>query len=74
MQALEQLDVCSKVYTRLKWHKAETLERAERGKKRMHEHVQSVHMEVRPSQRKACQGNKDTETQYSKSSTYELSS
>ena len=44
------------------------------GKKRMHEHVQSVHMEVLPSQRKACPGNKDTETQYSKSSTYELSS
>ena len=36
--------------------------------------MQSVHMEVLPSQRKACQGNKDTETQYSKSSTYELSS
>ena len=33
MQALEQLDVCSKVSTCLKQHKAETLERAERGKK-----------------------------------------
>ena len=30
--------------------------------------MQSVHMEVLPSQRKACQGNKDTETQYSMSS------
>ena len=28
MQALEQLDVCSKVYTCLKQHKTETLERA----------------------------------------------